>query len=457
MEQPALSSLESEKAATSAPRKEILAWASYDIANATYGTVVATAVYNAYFANVICGPGSQLEKGVGTLLLTVVICVSSILIVVTAPIVGTISDATASKKKLLFVSTFICVIATAFLALFGAGSVVPAMVTLIIANTAFGTGEDLVAAFLPELATKEDMGRISSLGWAAGYVGGLLSLGTCLAYVSWALKQHQQSTDYVPIIMFFCSIAFGTAVLPTFIYLKERAVPDPSAMGKNPVVAGFQRLKTTITHATHYRDLFRFLITLFLYSCGTTTIVHLASVYAQEVVMFTTQDSIVMILVVNLTAAIGASIFGVVQDKIGSVKTLMITLSFWMVSIFVAASAQDKLQFWIAANLVGIAMGSTGSVGRALVGQFAPKGRSGEFLGLWGMAVKLATAVGAVSFGAIAWLTHNNYRAALMFTIVFFIAGVAMLTKVNEERGIIAAATDIENPLAATDEKPTNG
>lgn len=449
MEQPSVSSLIPEQAATNAPRKEILAWASYDIANSTYATIVATAVYNAYFANVIAGPASGLEKGVGTLLLTAVICVSSIAIVLSAPIIGTISDATASKKTLLFYSTFICIIATACLSLYGPGAVIPAMVTLMIANTAFGTGEDLIAAFLPELATKEDMGRISSIGWAAGYIGGLLSLGSCLIYVSWALHQKQNATDYVPLIMLFCALSFGLAVVPTFLYLKERAIPDPAAKGKNPIVTGFARLKTTIRHASHYRDLFRFLITLFLYSCGTTTIVHLASVYAQEVVKFTTQDSIIMILVVNLTAAIGASIFGVVQDRIGSVRTLMITLSIWTVAILIAAAAQNKAQLWIAANLVGIAMGSTGSVGRALVGQFAPKGRSGEFLGLWGVAVKLATAVGAITFGAVAYLSHNNYRLAILFTILFFIAGFAMLCRVNEERGILAASTDYNDPIVS--------
>ncbi len=442
-----MSGLELEKAASNAPRKEILAWASYDIANSTYGTVVATAVYNAYFAHVIAGPSSGLEKGVGTLLLTVVICISSVAIVLTAPIVGTISDATASKKRMLFYSTFTCVIATACLSFFGPGAVIPAMVTLTIANIAFGTGEDLIAAFLPELATKKDMGRISSIGWAAGYVGGLLSLGACLAYVSWAIQRGQTSTEFVPIVMLFCALFFGIAVLPTFVYLKERAQPDPAVIGHNPIHAGFERLKATITHARHYRDLFRFLITLFLYSCGTSTVIHLASVYAQEVVKFTAQDSIVMILVVNVTAAVGASVFGFVQDRIGSVRTLMITLSIWTLAILVAAAAQNKPQLWIAANLVGIAMGSTGSVGRALVGQFAPAGRSGEFLGLWGVAVKLATAVGALTFGAVAFLTHNNYRIAILCTILFFAAGMAMLTRVNEERGKLAASTDINDPL----------
>ena len=92
-------------------------------------------------------------------------------------------------------------------------------------------------------------------------------------------------------------------------------------------------------------------------------------------------------------------------------------------------------------------MGSTGSVGRALVGQFAPKGRSGEFLGLWGVAVKLATAVGAINFGAILWLTGNNYRIAIVSELIFFAAGMFMLSRVNEQRGILAAETDISDPL----------
>jgi UMF1 family MFS transporter len=189
----------------------------------------------------------------------------------------------------------------------------------------------------------------------------------------------------------------------------------------------------------HYKDLFNFLICLFLYNCGTMTIIHLASVYAQEVIKFTPQDSIIMILVVNVTAAIGAAIFGFVQDKVGAVRTLAITLSIWTVAIFAAAFAQNKTHLWIAANLVGISMGATGSVGRALVAQFAPRERSGEFLGLWGVAVKLATAFGALSFGAVITVTHNNYRVAILSTAVYFVLGMLALSSVNEQRGIAAA------------------
>jgi UMF1 family MFS transporter len=417
-------------------KKEILAWASYDIANATYATVIATAVYNAYYVKEIAG--RVMSHASATFWLTSVISISSILIVLSAPIVGTIADATASKKKLLAISTWICIIATACLSLVTPGHYVAGAIILTIACVAFGTGEDLIAAFLPELASKEKMGRISALGWAAGYIGGLISLGGCMAYVLHAQKLGQVATDYVPVVIVLCASAFAIASLPTFLILKERAIPDPNS-GKDYIRAGFRRFAETVNHAKHYKDLFRFLLSLFTYSCGTTTVIHLASVYAQEVMGFTASDSIKMILVVNVTAAIGAFVFGWVQDKIGSIKTLVVTLSIWTIAIITAVFAHTRTEVWIAANIIGTALGASGSAGRALVGQFSPPGRSGEFLGLWGVSVKLATAVGVSVFGAITWMTGSNYRAALAFTLVFFVVGILLLFGVDEKRGWAAA------------------
>lgn len=430
-----------------ARRGEILAWAAYDIANATYGTVVATAVYNAYFVEVICGRATGVGPGTGTVLLNIVILVSALLVVLTAPIVGTIADARASKKKLLFMSTFLCILCTAALSIIPPGAVAWAMLVLILANAFFGTGEDLIASFLPELSSQENMGRISAIGWAAGYVGSLIALGLCGTYVKISKDAGQLETQYVPITMLICAGMFFLFSLPTLIWLKERAKPDPAASGKNVITVGFKRLMHTVNHSRHYRDLFNFLLTLFVYSCGTTTVIHLASVYAQQVLKFTPQDSILLILVVSVTAAVGAGVFGYVQDKIGSIKTLAITLTIWTVAIVIAFLAQEKVHLWISANLVGIAMGATGSAGRALVGQFSPDGRSGEFLGLWGVAHKLATAVGALTFLSVMNLTGHNYRVAMLSMIVFFVVGMILLFRVNEKRGRMAAKAEISPPM----------
>lgn len=425
-----------------ASRGEILSWACYDIANATYGTVVATAVYNAYFVDIIAG-GTSGEHGAGTILLTAVICVSSLLVVLSAPVIGTICDATASKKKMLAASTWLCIAATTALAFIGPGSVVQSMIVLTISSIAFGTGENLIAAFLPEISSQNDMGRISSLGWAAGYLGGLVSLSGCLVYMSLAKSHGQVSTQFVPGTLILCAAVFAIASTPTFIFLRERAHADVTAPKQNFMVLGFTRVWRTFRHARHYEDLFNFLVTLFFYSCGTTTVIHLASVYAQQVLHFSPAESVGMVLFVNITAAIGALIFGKVQDKAGSVKTLAITLSIWTIAIMVAGAAQTHAQLFLASSLVGIAMGASGSVGRALVGQFSPPEQCGEFLGLWGMSVKLATACGAIMFGTVSYCTHNNYRLALLSTVLFFITGILLLLRVDEKRGRLAAHQEI--------------
>lgn len=430
-----------------ATKGEIAAWAAYDIANATYGTVVATAVYNAYFVDVICGQTAA-GKELGTSLLSVIIIpVSALVIVLTAPVLGTIVDATASKKRMLFFTTLLCIICTATLSMVQPGQVWPAVVALTLANIFFGTGEDLIASFLPELATQENMGKVSAIGWTAGYVGSLIALGLCHYYFSWAKAQGQVQTEYVPFSMLLCAALFFLFSLPTFLFLKERATPQQDAASGNHFAIAFKRLKHTLDHARHYRDLLNFLLTLFVYSCGSTAVIHLASVYAQQVLHFTSSESVMMILVVSVTASIGACLFGALQDRIGAIKTLAITLSIWTIAILIACLATEKLHLWIAANFVGIAMGATGSAGRALVAQFSPPGRSGEFLGLWGMAHKLATCVGAVTFGAVNFFTGNNYRVALFSCGVFFVAGLILLWRVDEKRGRLAAKVDADVPI----------
>lgn len=422
-----------------AGKGEIAAWAMYDVANSTFTTIVSTAVYNAYFVKVIAAPlGGSQATGLPTLLLSGVVCVSSFLVVLTAPVIGTIGDATAKKKLLLFLATFLCVIGTAGLAFVGPGQIAVAVCLLAIANTAFGTGEDLIASFLPELAPGEKLGRISAFAWSAGYLGGLVSLAIALLYVNWAQGQGQESQQFVPIVMLLCATLYAIAATPTFVWMKERAKPDLAIRGKNYIKVGFERLKTTFERARHFQDLFRTLIAILVYQCGVGTVVYLASVYAQQVMKFSEADLLIMILVVNVTAALGAFVFGFVQDKFGSIKTLCITMIIWIVALAFAYSAQTKMDLWIAANLIGLSMGASGSAGRALVSKFSPAGRSGEFLGLWGVAVKLATAIGVLSFGIVSFRT-NDYRLALLCTGAFFVVGLLLLLRINEKRGIEAA------------------
>jgi len=411
----------------------------FDFANSGYTTVVLTAVFNAYFVSTIAGGPGGFDQGSATFLWTITLAIANGLVLLSSPVIGAIADFRADKKRFLLITAIGCVTATALLALTGPGDVLWVMVLLIISNFMFASGEGLIASFLPELAPQKDMGRISGYGWTLGYIGGLLVLGVCLAYVTWAQAQGHEASSYVPVTLVITAAAFAIAATPTFLWMKERAQPSPLPVGQGYVRIGFSRLRHTWLRAHHYQDLFRFLITLAVFYCGIHTVVVLAAIYAQQVMQFSTQDILFLVLIVNITAALGAFGFGYLQDQLGSVRTLLLTLVIWLAALVIAFFSESRTEFWVAANMIGVAMGSSQSAGRALVGQFSPPGRSAEFFGLWGLATRTAAIFGPLSYGFVTYVTQGNHRAAIASTTVFFIVGIVLLLTVNESRGRKAA------------------
>jgi UMF1 family MFS transporter len=414
--------------------REVWAWAMYDFANSGYTTVVITAIFNAYFVAVIAGNAPW-----ATFAWTLALAISYALIMFIAPLIGAYADAYAAKKKLLLLTTAGCVVFTALLFFASPGKLWLAIPLIVLSNFFYGSGENLIAAFLPELAKGRALGRVSGWGWSLGYIGGLFSLGACLAYVTWAQSKGQPATDFVPVTMLIVAFLFALSSLPTFLFLKERAIPQPHLLGKNPLQESFVRLGQTLQHAKLYRDLRRFLICTVFYQAGIQAVITLAAIYAEQAMHFTTQQTIMLIFVVNITAAIGAFLFGHVQDKIGHIPTIALTLLGWIVMVLMAWSAQGPTMFWLAANLAGICMGSSQSAGRALVGLLSPATRRAEFFGLWGMAVKLSSILGPVTYGLVSWMSQGDHRLAILITGSYFVAGLLVLYGVNVKRGMRAA------------------
>jgi UMF1 family MFS transporter len=168
-------------------------------------------------------------------------------------------------------------------------------------------------------------------------------------------------------------------------------------------------------------------------------VIALAAIYAQEVMHFTFVQTMTLVLVVNVTAAIGAFAFGYVQDAIGHKPALALTLLLWLVMVLVAGLAVQVALFWLAANLAGLAMGSSQSAGRAMVGLFAPSDRLAEFYGLWTFATQLAAIIGPIGYGAVVYATDNNHRLAIGLTGLFFALGLVVLAAIDVPRGRQAA------------------
>ena len=402
----------------------------YDFANSGYTTVVITAVFNAYFVSVVAGKAPW-----ATFAWTLALSLSYIAIVVTAPVIGAYADAHAAKKKLLLGTTIGCVLCTAGLAMAGRGDVALAVAFIVLSNFFFGSGENLIAAFLPELAHEDALGKVSGWGWSLGYVGGLLSLGACLAYVTHAQGAGASAESFVPVTMLITAAIFAVASLPTFLFLRERAQP---AVTQDERTA-FGRLRDTLSHARRYRDLARFLVCVVFYQAGIQAVVALAAIYAEQAMGFTTRDTIFLILVVNVTAAAGAYLFGHVQDKLGHVRTIVFTLIGWIVVVALAWVGESRALFWVTANLVGICLGSSQSAGRAIVGYLSPPERAGEFFGLWGLAVKLSSILGPITYGAVTWISGGDHRLAILITGLYFVVGLALVATIDVRRGREAA------------------
>ncbi|TSD60266.1 MFS transporter [Variovorax sp. KBS0712] len=416
-------------------KREVFGWAMYDFANSGYTTVVITAVFAAYFVGGIA-------KGApwATFAWTAALSTSYAIVMLTMPAIGAWADLRAAKKRVLVMTTTGCVLATAALALtpgFAGGSmgVALAMALVIVSNAFYSYGESLTGAFLPELATAEGMGKVSGWGWAFGYVGGMLALGLCLAYVLWSQAHGLPAAHFVPVTMLITAAIYGVAACVTFALLPERAVPQASR-GED---SAWRQLRATFQQARAYRDFMWLLVCTVCYQGGVAVAITLAAIYAEQVIGFVASETMVLIFVLNVAAAVGAFAFGYVQDRIGHKVSLAATLLAWIAVCVIAAWVTTKGGFWWAAAIAGLAMGSSQSAGRAMTGYLAPPQQLAEFFGLWTFATRLASIIGPLSFGAITWGTGGNQRIAILSTAVLFIGGLLLLLPIDMQRGRKAA------------------
>ncbi|HJO03319.1 MAG TPA: MFS transporter [Acidobacteriota bacterium] len=397
-----------------------------------------TAVYNVYFVSVVAE-----NRPAATLIWTLALSASYLLVLVTAPLLGAIADYSACKKQLLVWTTSLCVLATAALATTGRGDIWLASGLIIVSNTFYAAGENLIAAFLPELAPPEDVGKLSGYGWAWGYIGGLVALALCLVYLRTAVAGGATEAEVVPHTALIVAALFAVAAMPSFLWLRESRSRGQLDGFTEYIRVGFGRVGSTLREARRFGDLFRLLLCIGAYSAGVTVVSTVAGVYAQQVLQLTQVETISLLVVVNLSAAAGAFAFGYLQDLFGSKRTIALTLVLWTATTLGAAFIETTLQLFLIGNMAGIAIGSSQSAGRAMVALFSPTDKAAEFFGLWGMAVKAASIVGPLTYGITNYLT-SSHRIAVAITTIFFLAGLALLWQVDEERGRRIAEAYVE-------------
>ena len=406
--------------------REVFGWAMYDFANSGYTLIVLTAVFGPFFTEVIVGS----DKAWGPTAWSWALAVSYLIVMFTATTMGQWADRHGAKRKLLMITTAGCVVTTAALGWTGPGTVALAIVLIILSNTFYSWGEGFIAAFLPELAKKEKLGFISGLGWSLGYLGGMLALGLCMFYIVCAMKQGRASAQYVPATMWITAIIYGLCACTTFALLKERAKPAAFAAK----CSMFDQVKNSVRSLKAYPDLRYTLLSTVFYQGGVAVVIALAAIYAQSEIHMTEQETITMMLVLNIAAAAGAFLLGFLQDWFGHKRVLILVLLLWALTCLGVSLCETKPQFWVAATMAGLCMGSSQSIGRAMVGLFAPQARLAEFFGLWSLSTRLASILGLVLFGLINWIF--DARIGVRMITLLFVMGMVMLIPLNVQRGM---------------------
>lgn len=405
----------------------------YDFANSSFTTLIVTVAYSIYFVQVVArhlGQGGEAERVwfwgyAGSMLIAAVL----------APTLGAVADARAAKRPFLIASTLLCIVFTALLYFVEAGDIWLGLILFGAANIAFDLGFMFCSAFLVELAPPEHMGRISGYGWGLGYLGGLLSLALAYPFIRGGFAEVNLPLYRASFVV--TAVFFLVASVPTFWWLRERAVPQLAA-GLSTWRDAFARLAKTARQLRHYRDLSTYLVAYLIYTDAINTVIVASGIFANKVLDFSPGDLIIYFLITQVTAGLGAVWFGRLADRIGAKQTISVTLFIWIILVFCAALVRTQAQFYALGLVAGAVLGANQSASRTLVAQFTPVGRQAEFFSFFSVTGKFAAVIGPLVYGGVtAWT--GSQRWAILSMALFFAIGLLAFQKVDEARGKAAA------------------
>jgi UMF1 family MFS transporter len=422
-------------------RRATVAWCLFDFANSSYTTLIITVAFAVYFrAVVVNAPDNRADQLWGTANFVAMGTVA-----VTSPIMGAVADYAGRKKLFLILTTLQTVAATALLHFVEPGAIAPAMLLYILGTVAFELGYVFYNAFLPDVSTPQNLGRVSGWGWAVGYAGGLLCTVAAQPLISKPLRTPGGGIDRAGVEAYQDSFLLVAAfylvfALPAFLWLKDKpALGKPQRWSEYPAF-GFRRVRETLAHLRQYRETAKYVLASLLYTDGITTVVSFAGIYATTTMGFSNQEMVWLFLVLNIVAFPGSLAAGYLADRIGAKHTINLTLALWMGVVIVGALATTKTWFWVMAAGAAVGLGSTQAVGRSFMAQITPASRESEFFGFYALSGKFASMFGPLIFGLVSRYSGSQ-RAAVISLLPFFVASLAVMLSIDERRARAAAVS----------------
>ena len=437
-------------------RREIFGWAMYDWANSAFSTTVGTVFLGPYIASLTAMAAQKYPDNLARFLgipvapdsfLPYCISFSVGLQVLFLPILGAIADYSHLRKRLMQIFATIGAIATILMFFITAELWWLGGVLFILANLAFGAAIVFYNAYLPDIASEEERDRVSSYGWAMGYLGGGLLLALNLAFFIFSEDLGVPNSLAVRINLATAGIWWLGFSFITWSRLRSRRAPRPLPAGQNYVSVGFKQLGKTFREIKHFPETLKFLLAYFLYNDGIQTVIAVSSIFAAAPLarggVGLEQDTLIAaILMIQFMAFFGALFWGRLAKWIGAKESIIVALIIWLGVVlfaFFGLKGENRvLEFFILGAFIALVMGGSQAISRSLFAQMIPSGREAEFYSFYEVSERGTSWTGPLVFGLVNQFT-GSLRWGILVLILYFFAGLAILPFVNVRKAMADA------------------
>ena len=425
----------------------------YDFANQPFTTLIVTFIYGTFFTKVIAE-----NEIVGTLLWSRGITITALIVAFLSPLMGAIADKGGYRKLYLIFWTWVSIAGSLLLWFPIEGQVIFALTAFIIGNVGFEMGGVFCNAFLPEIAPKEKIGRISGYGWSFGYVGGLIALALgLLLFINPEIpifNLDKSTHEHIRGTNIMVAIWFAVFSIPTFLFVNE-----DHRIGKKKkdlIADSIKQIRETFRNISQYREMTRFLIARLIYNDGLITVFAFGGIYAAGTFDFSFQEIMIFAIVLNVAAGLGAFLMGFLDDFIGGKQTIQISNYGLILACIIAVVAPNrdlfnialpiigdtiisgKTLFWLSGILIGIFSGPNQASSRSLMARFVPQGKENEFFGFFAFSGTATAFLGPFFLGYFTQL-FNSQRYGIAVVLFLLVIGTILLRSVDEEAGMAAS------------------
>jgi UMF1 family MFS transporter len=396
-------------------KKQVGAWALFDFANSVYPAVMTTAVFPVFFLLTVVGT----EGGDGELFWGRAVSISALIVAVSSPLLGAVADRGGARKKFLLFYTAICLFGVGMMATLGEGMVTKAVILFVVANVGFESAMVFYNAYLPDIAPPDKRGWVSGLGFGVGYLGSAIGLVLALQFV-----------DTIEVVWFIVVGFFFVFSIPAFVFLPPDKKTDMTIL--QAAGWGVASFRGIVGEVWRLKELRNFLISFFFYIDGVLTIIVMAGLVATETFGFDPQATIVLFLIVQVSALIGAFALAKPTDRYGPKKVLNGVIFLWVVVSISAFFVQDATVFYGLAVTAGLGLGSAQSASRAFMSSLIPEGKEAEMFGFYALCGKSSSVLGPTLFGTAAYLAGGNQRPGFLVLTAMFLIGLVLLQRVSD-------------------------